>query len=368
MIKNYKWMLSAILTICGTLALTSCSENDDPIIAQSSSMTKGIVGEWIFEQEVDNIELNNPDITLEPSANGYLKAVIYHFDADGSCWKEINVMNDNKMVYQFTDRYSTGESTYTINAAGKVIVKLANNIEESINMEGLHFDGTKLTAEGADAYPLVRATSEQIKLYKEEADAWHGGSESTLSNATAADLGKIVDETGHLHPAKKALPKGCIAVGILAKVTKEGGHGLIIAVWDEKFQNLEDLSHWKATDKFANTTLLVTPDNWQWSEMKRYTTLGKTPVSNWALAQKSDYEEIFKNLGSTTGNNDGKVYDDNVNAYITTGTGGRKIRTNRGFWSATKASDGGLWYFDWEGWYICSEQDYSMCIRPVLGF
>ena len=28
-------------------------------------MTKGIVGEWIFEQEVDNIELNNPDITLE---------------------------------------------------------------------------------------------------------------------------------------------------------------------------------------------------------------------------------------------------------------------------------------------------------------
>ena len=156
MIKNYKWMLSAI-----------------------------IVGEWIFEQEVDNIELNNPDITLEPSANGYLKAVIYHFDADGSCWKEINVMNDNKMVYQFTDRYSTGESTYTINAAGKVIVKLANNIEESINMEGLHFDGTKLTAEGADAYPLVRATSEQIKLYKEEADAWHGGSAASCQEGPA---------------------------------------------------------------------------------------------------------------------------------------------------------------------------------------
>jgi len=48
-------------------------------------------------------------------------------------------------------------------------------------------------------------------------------------------------------------------------------------------------------------------------------------VSNWCVGQKSDYDAIFTNLGSTTSTPDGKTYDANVNAYITTGVDGTAI-------------------------------------------
>lgn len=167
--------LTAILTISGATALTSCSANDEPVTPQSS-LSEAIIGEWIFEQKVDEIDLENSDIKLEPSASGYVTTVIYHFYADGSCWKENDVMKEGKIVYQGIDRYSTDESTYTIDATGKLVVTLKDSFEDSTTTEILHFNGTALTAEGADVnYPLVRATDAQVKLYKEEADAWHGG-------------------------------------------------------------------------------------------------------------------------------------------------------------------------------------------------
>ena len=94
---------------------------------------------------------------------------------------------------------------------------------------------------------------------------------------------------------------------------------------------------------------------------------GKTAVSNWAVAQKSDYEAIFTNLGSTQSDGfNGTTYDDNVNDYITTGVDGLAIL---GFyWSATEESD---YNESWNFYNYCwttNGKSTSYNVRPVLGF
>jgi hypothetical protein len=101
------------------------------------------------------------------------------------------------------------------------------------------------------------------------------------------------------------------------------------------------------------------------TDLTSYTALGETTVSNWAVAQKSDYEAIFTNLGSTT-DSDGKTCDGNVNAYITTGVGGAAI--SFGCWSATEYDNAEAWYFYSEYWSQDSKDDENRRVRPVLGF
>jgi hypothetical protein len=93
-------------------------------------------------------------------------------------------------------------------------------------------------------------------------------------------------------------------------------------------------------------------------------------VSNWCVAQKSDYEAIFTNLGSTTYLN-GMTYDDNVEAYITTGVGGTAI-TSDYYWSATEYEDDNLcaWFFIRGYWigHTSGVKSNHNSVRPVIGF
>ena len=185
-----------------------------------------------------------------------------------------------------------------------------------------------------------------------------------LSAATTADYGKVVCAAGHLHDAKTALPAGCTAVGILGKVTSTG-HGLILALQDATSQKWNTINGWTSETTYAGTTLKVLPDDAARGSLTSYTTLGETTVSNWAVAQKSDYEAIFTNLGSTKKDNDGTTYDANVNAFITTGVGGTAISGS--YWSATDKYDDNAWVFFsnyWDG----DDKEYSHSVRPVLGF
>ena len=188
----------------------------------------------------------------------------------------------------------------------------------------------------------------------------------TLAEATAEDYGKVVCAAGHLHDAKTAVPSGCTAVGILGKVT-ETGHGLILALQNATEQEWETINGWTSVTTYAGTTLKVLPDDAARGSLTSYTKLGETAVSNWAVAQKSDYEAIFENLGSTQSDGfNGTTYDDNVNDFITTGVGGLAIL---GFyWSATEESDfNQSWNFYNYCWTINGK---STCynVRPVLGF
>ena len=186
-----------------------------------------------------------------------------------------------------------------------------------------------------------------------------------LSAATTSDVGKVVCAAGHLHDAKTAVPTGCTAVGILGKVTATG-HGLILALQNAASQTWNTINGWTSTDTYASTTLKVLPNATARGSLTSYTTLGSTTVSNWAVAQKSDYDAIFTNLGSTTGDDDGKTYDDNVNAYITTGVGGTAIGGYY-YWSATERGDLTAWLFNHNFW-TSGSKTISNGVRPVLAF
>lgn len=184
-----------------------------------------------------------------------------------------------------------------------------------------------------------------------------------LSAATAEDIGKVVCSAGELHDAKTAVPAGHTAVGILGKVTSTG-HGLILALQDASNQTWTTIDGWTSTDAYAGTTLKVLPDNAARNNLTSYTALGGTAVSNWAVAQKGDYEAIFQNLGSEAIETDGYLYDGNVNAYLTTGVGGTAL--SGAYWSATSAIP--AWSFD-SFWWANGNHDYnSYQVRPVLGF
>ena len=189
--------------------------------------------------------------------------------------------------------------------------------------------------------------------------------EALISNANTADYGMVVCAAGHLHPAKTAVPSGCTAVGILGKVT-ETGHGLILALKDATSQNWNTINGWTSVTTYASTTLKVLPDDAaRGTNLTSYTTLGETAVSNWAVAQKSDYEAIFINLGSTVAK-DGYTYDSNVNAYITTSVGGTAISGDN--WSATERSGSNAsWYF-YSGYWNIDNRTSSHSVRPVLAF
>ena len=186
-----------------------------------------------------------------------------------------------------------------------------------------------------------------------------------LSAATAEDVGRVVCTAGHMHAAKTAVPAGCTAVGILGKVT-ETGHGLILALQDATAQTGNTINGWTSVTTYAGTTLKLLPDDAaRGANLTSNTALGETAVSNWAVAQKSDYEAIFTNLGSTAGNSEGTTYDGNVNAYITTGIGGAAISGS--CWSATEYDGGNVWAFNSYFWGY-SEKTNSLSVRPVLGF
>ena len=184
-----------------------------------------------------------------------------------------------------------------------------------------------------------------------------------LSAATAEDIGKVVCAAGHLHDAKTAVPAGCIAVGILGKVT-ETGHGLILALQDATSQTWDAIFSW-AWPTYAGTRLRVLPDDAaRGVKLTSYTALGATAVSNWAVAPKGDYEAIFTNLGSTASYWNGQPYDDNVNAYIT-GAGGAALYGE--YWSASWKDDYKAWSFYSVYW---NPYQYAQIhsVRPVLGF
>ena len=249
-----------------------------------------------------------------------------------------------------TSLYSVGSSCYLISSTapdpGYAYEVLVSSGYLNVTNNNRHYGHSVrlvypvAAAGGAPAYPL-------------------------LSSATTDDLGKVVCAAGHLHDAKTAVPDGCTAVGILGKVTSTG-HGLILALQNATSQNWNTINGWTSVPIYAGTTLKVLPgDAARGANLTSYPTLGETTVSNWAVAQKSDYVAIFQNLGSTKSDSEGTTYDGNVNAYITTGVSGTAL--SGGYWSATENDNPKAWDFASGCWGL-SSKTYSSNVRPVLGF
>ena len=239
--------------------------------------------------------------------------------------------------------------------AGKATVKVG---ETDAEVEEGKLTGVKMGSE-------VKVTAKEgYKFRSVEVKKTEAVSYTLISEATTSDYGKVVCAAGHLHDAKTAVPRSCTAVGILGKVTTTG-HGLILALSDATSQTWNTINGWTSAS-YAGTTLKVLPDDAaRGSNLTSYSTLGSTTVSNWCVAQKSDYEAIFTNLGSTTGDSDGMTYDGKVNAYITTGVGGTAITDV--YWSATYRQGNICWSFDYISWGNYNKTD-SLRVWPVLAF
>ena len=245
-----------------------------------------------------------------------------------------------------------------------------NELTVALNNQSGASDTYKLTSiDGSNEYTFKKSgvTFESGKYYAITVKMANAADYKPLSAATAEDIGKVVCADGHLHDARTAILAGCTAVGILGKVT-ETGCGLILALKDATSQTWNTINGWTSVTTYADTELKVLPDDAaRGANLTSYAALGTTAVSDWAVAQMSDYEAIFTNLGSTTGDFDGKTYDANVNAYITTGVGGTALDDACGYWSATEKDGGTAWAFNRVFWGY-SEKKNSLNVRPVLGF
>lgn len=290
-------------------------------------------------------------------------------------------------IVKFTLLNSSGNA---ISASSLTISDSENKLVQSSDLEALSETNGDITVTPASAtseiyVALSGVSSSNLTLTATEGDRLYTYTKSgvTFSNgkyydvkvkmvrtykmvakATAEDVGKVVCAVGHLHNAKTVVPYVCTAVGVLGRVTATG-HGLILALQDASRQTWNTINSWTSVTDYAGTTLKLLPDDAARGSLKSYTTLGETTVSNWCVAQKSDYEAIFTNLGSTRYDEDGTTYDDNVNAYITTGVGGAKIYDD--YWSATMLYKGYAWDFGSRFWDE-GETDMECNLRPVLAF
>ena len=284
-----------------------------------------------------------------------------------------------KFTLKDSDSAIFNPSTVTI-TYGTSTVSLDNIPDDTYTANGNGVLYMAFPATGSSATITLTATADSKVYSYTKKDVTFGNGKyydisvkmvHSLSHAIATDCGMMVCAAGHLHKAKTAVPTDCTAVGILGTVTSTG-HGLILALQDAPYQDWDTIDGWPTVTTYAGTTLKVLPDDARGTNLTKYTTLGETTVSNWAVAQKSDYEAIFQNLGSTQHNNDGYTYDANVNAYITTGVVGTELfidlvnETYIGYWSAT-ADDSYGWFFNSDSWNQAGKS-ITYRFRPVLGF
>ena len=255
--------------------------------------------------------------------------------------------------------------------APKYDLTLADGTEDAANWQGKAGEGKyqALPLEGVfagTAVSLKYGGALKVKSVKAKKKAGGLTYPIALSAVTSHYIGSVITSDGNVYPAKTAVPAGKTAVGILGKVT-ETGHGLILALENATSQRWNTINGWESVTTYAGTTLKLLPDDTARGSLPSYTTLGSTTVSNWCVAQKSDYAAIFTNLDSATGDDDGNTYDAYVNAYITTGVGGTAI--SGWYWSATDhvTETDASWTFESDKWYW-QWRNNTNNLRPVLGF
>ena len=230
--KIFNAVLALAMVITAGMSLSSCTSNDDNPTTPQNSLAQQLVGEWINEYDYDG----TGDILI---------VTIYHFYGDGTCWKEINLRHGNEVVDIMVSRYATSQSTYTIDASGRVAMTVKNAETDTEETEVLTFDGTHLSVTYVEKpIIMVRATDAQIRFYQAEADAWHGGSDDGGEDAedggvavghplSESAVGEIVGSDGLAYAKvyRSSLPEGVSAAAMVAY--KDGTHGLAIALSDE---------------------------------------------------------------------------------------------------------------------------------------
>ena len=189
--KIATWMLAAILTLCGTTMLNSCTSEDNPSQPSEPSQpaieAKDVVGQWIMELKGGTVEPADPEEGVEYPKDADGITIIYHFYDDGFGWKEMDIMKGDEMVFVPFSRYDA-KFKYTVEPTGGVtamFIDMDGNTTDKLD-ELFYEDGSLITQIDDISFIFSRATEQQQKMYQMMADDWHGGNDelerSTKSN------------------------------------------------------------------------------------------------------------------------------------------------------------------------------------------
>ena len=340
-----------MVTVGFTTVATSCSNDDVPASYQPSVLAKSLEGEWIVEQHIDGIEglgKMAENIYIPEDADQF--AILYHFNNDGTGWKELDLLKNGKVESILISRYDS-QFVYTVSNEGKVSL---NYTDADGKMNGqkaeLLFDGKILTDKAGDIpVALNPSTEAQIKTYQEEADAWHGGSDDAALGHALFDsvVGEIVGSDGKAYAAtaKNNLPKGVTAVAMVAYRGSETD--------DEIFKRGIAIA---LTDGDGKV-------DWQNAgEMCSYIYKDRVDNSHWRLPSVKDWEYMFIGCGS------GESYSEPspnmikncsalANKLIT--AGGTALQ-NDAYWTSTELHPGKyIWTMNFGGSSARTRIDYE---------
>ena len=368
-------MFAVAVLLMGT---TGCSKDDNPSTPDTSALEKSLVGLWWDEFEyADVTEAGEPfshallALKVDADHTGCIYLGVFNDESDeplavyggpedaGFTWR---LQDDGTIVLGDPVTGETYALARTRAGEGKSFIE---SINDMWSKRVTYTDGSVELTDGSFTFTLKKADAEKMAEIIKQMNTPQKPVQPVgpLSTADTSNIGQVVCSDGKLYPAKTAVPSGCTAVGILGKVT-ETGHGLILSLQDAHEQYWNNILWWTSVTTYAGTTLKLLPNDAACGSLTSYTKLGETTVSNWCVAQKSDYDAIFQNLGSMMGNNNSKVYDSNVNAYITSGVGGTALYGR--YWSATEADDY-IWSFGDDYWFR-NYNYHNFNVRPVLGF
>ena len=264
--RIFNAFLALAMVITAGMSLTSCTSNDDNPTTPQNPLAQQLVGEWINEYDYSG----TGDILI---------VTIYHFYDDGTCWKELNLRQGNEVFDQTDSRYATSQSTYTIDASGRVVMTVRDADRGTEETEVLTFDGTHLSVTYVEKpIIMVRATDAQIRFYQAESDALHGGSDGGSDDGGVAEghpfsesvVGEIVGSDGLAYAVadKDRLPEGVSAVAMVAYRSET--RGLAIQLVSKE------------------------PEKKTWDEAKNYVkSLAPVPGAQWFIPSKTDWKDML---------------------------------------------------------------------------
>ena len=74
-----KWMLTAILCICGVSVFTACTPDNNDNPAGDGDLTEKVVGKWIAETDGETVTKSHFELTLAISKENSPKSKIYAY-------------------------------------------------------------------------------------------------------------------------------------------------------------------------------------------------------------------------------------------------------------------------------------------------
>lgn len=183
----------------------------------------------------------------------------------------------------------------------------------------------------------------------------------TIADSSDSDRGCVVCTAGHVHEKRKAVPAGCIPVGIIGHVYRPG-YGVIVALQDVPPQSWYNIDSWPSDPSYEGHKIL--PESAR-NGMLGFSSLGGVAVADWGVPFKSVYRDVFSTLGSST-SSWGYTYDAAVNEFLTVGAGGTAFSGE--YWCSETFSASlttTAWYFGAEGWNFETKDRWKK-VRPVL--